>query len=216
MQGSKAYELSSGFTLLEVLVSIAITAIILTSLYSGFFISKKAVDSLDDDLVRLQEMRMSLDMMRREIESAFFSWEKPYTFFRIEGREIYGMDTSSIAFTTFSPFKPGLLAVSYFTEKKGTTLVLKKDSGFKIGGSVSEIQSNRVENKGKDDKSVEVLENIESFSVEARYRGEWIKTWDSNLSHEAPEEVRLTIVTYVNGKRYTLTELARIRTGRLL
>ncbi|MFN3396328.1 MAG: type II secretion system protein GspJ [Thermodesulfovibrionales bacterium] len=169
--------------------------------------SKKAVDSLDDNLLRLQEMRMTLDVMRREIESVLFDRDKPYTIFRIEGRDIYGRDASSIMFTCFSHLAPGPLTVSYFTEgKENNPLVLRKKSRLKIQDSISE----------KQDRSVEMLEDIESFTVEARYGGEWVKAWDSNLSHDVPEEVRVTIVINVKGRRYALSDVARIRTGRML
>ncbi|MFN3480256.1 MAG: prepilin-type N-terminal cleavage/methylation domain-containing protein [Thermodesulfovibrionales bacterium] len=196
-----------GFTLLEVLISIAIISIILTALYSSFFMSKKAVDSLDDNLLRLQEMRMTLDVMRREVESVLFDRDKPYTIFRIEGKDIYGRDASSIMFTCFSYLAPGPLTVSYFIEgEENHPLVLRKRSRLKIKDSISDGQ----------DRSVEILEDIESFTVEARYRDEWVKAWDSNLSHDVPEEVRFTIVINVKGRRYALSEVARIRTGRML
>lgn len=199
-----------GFTLLEVLISMAIISIILTALYSSFFMSKKAVDSLDDNLLRLQEMRMTLDVMRREIESVLFDRDKPYTIFRIEGRDIYGRDASSIMFTCFSNLTPGPLTVSYFIDGEENNPaysgVLRKHSKFNIQNSKFKIQN----------RSVEILEDIESFTVEARYKGEWVKAWDSNLSHDVPEEVRFTIVINVKGRRYALSDVARIRTGRML
>lgn len=193
-----------GFTLLEVLISIAIISIILTALYSSFFMSKKAVDSLDDNLLRLQEMRMTLDVMRREVESVLFDSDKPYTIFKIENRDIYGRDSSSIMFTCFSPYAPGPLAVSYFTEgEENNPFVLRKRSRW-------------IKDSERQDRSLDILEDIESFIVEARYRGEWVKAWDSNLSHDVPEEVRFTIVVNLKGRRYGLSDSAKIRTGRML
>lgn len=207
-----------GFTLLEVLISIAIISIILIALYSSFFMSKKAVDSLDDNLLRLQEMRMTLDVMRREVESVLFDRDKPYTIFRIEGRDIYGRDASSIMFTCFSHLAPGPLTVSYFAEgEENNPLVLRKKSrlnpatagpGQRRGFSGTNLE--------RQDRSVEILEDIESFTVEARYRGEWVKAWDSNLSHDVPEEVRFRIVINVKGRRFSLSDVAKIRTGRML
>jgi general secretion pathway protein J len=192
-----------GFTLLEVLVSVAVIAIILTSLYSSFFMVSKAVDGLDDRLVRLQEMRMTIDMMRRELESAFFSWEKPYTIFRIDTSDIYGRDASSLVFTTFSPLTPGPVNLSYVVRGEGESL-LRLEKEFRSGSG------------GGQDRTVEILDGIESFTVEARYKDNWVKTWDSKLSHELPEEIRITIIMNLTGKRYALSDVAKIRTGRAL
>lgn len=194
----------SGFTLLEVLVAIAIVGMILTYLYSSFFLSKRVIYTVDDTLVRLQEMRMAIDIMRREMESAIFKRDKEYTVFKLEGKDIYGKDATSVTFTTFSHHTPGLIRVSYFVEGEDTLNLMKS-----VTSAVT--SSNKVEEGRKE--QIEVLDHIESFLVEAKYRDEWVKIWDSNLSKDIPKEVRLTIVMTIEGKRYTLSDVIRIRTG---
>ncbi len=195
----------SGFTLLEVLISLAIITVILLSLYGSFFLGKKAVDSLDEGPVRLQETRMTLDVMRREVEAALFGRNK---MFKIDGRDIYGKDASSITFNTFSLSSPGFLRLTYFIEGKDDhSMVLKKYS----------VQGNKSTDREIDsEKSIDVLEGIDSFRVEARFGNEWVKTWDSKLSQELPDEVRFTIVVNVNERRYVLSDVARLRIGRTL
>lgn len=220
------YYSQKGFTLLEILISVAIISIVLTALYSSFFMSKKAVDSLDDNLIRLQEMRMTLDVMRREVESAFLSPERPYTIFKIDSKDFYGKEASSIMFTAFSHHTPGSLRLSYFVEGENeTTMRLMKSVSTKVLRVLENAdyvsQNIRSENKLDSEQHgntepLEILDDIESFTVEAGYRGEWVKTWDSNLSHDVPEEVRFTIVVNVKGKRYALSDVAKIRTGRML
>lgn len=215
--------IAAGFTLLELLVSIAIMAIILTYLYSSFFLSKGAMDALDNSLVRLQEIRMTADMLKREIESAFYSSDKNYTLFRLEGKDIYGKETSSLTLTTFSSLSPGLLKVSYYIDEDKTSLRLRKYS-TKLMGRYDITQKNQeifwgpraIRDREKDNSDSIILENIESFLIEARYRDDWVRTWDSNLSHGIPEEIRFTITVNIRGKRYAISEVARIRIGRSL
>lgn len=195
----------AGFTLLEVILSIAIIGIILTSLYSSFFVSQRAVDGLDEVLTRLQEMRMAIEMMRMELEATCFSTERPYTLFRIEGRDIYGRNASSVTFTNFSSLQPGLIRTSYrIDEREGERLILVKETSS-IG---------KGDGKGAEKAIVEVLEDIESFTVMARYGDEWVKTWDDKLTREVPEEVRLEVSLKIKGKEYTLSDMARLRIGR--
>src|SRR5208337_4235385 len=60
----------SGFTLIEMLLAIALLSIVLVALYGTFFVSQKAIEGADDALVRLQEGRMAIDTIRRELDSA--------------------------------------------------------------------------------------------------------------------------------------------------
>ena len=46
-----------GFTLIEVLISVAILSGLVFALYSTFFVSRKAVSAVDDSLIRLEARR---------------------------------------------------------------------------------------------------------------------------------------------------------------
>jgi prepilin-type N-terminal cleavage/methylation domain-containing protein len=49
MWREKPLRIEKGFTLLEVIVALGLSAIVMTALYSSFFLSRKAVDAVDDD-----------------------------------------------------------------------------------------------------------------------------------------------------------------------
>jgi len=199
-----------GFTLLEVIVALGISVIVMTALYSTFFLSRKAVDAVDDSLLRLQESRALLDTIKREMESALYDSSKvangkAYTLFKLEDRDFYGKETSRLSFTTFSPLVPGLAKIDYFVEEGDGKLVLKK----KIGSAFTQTG---------EPKSVELMEDVEAFTVEARYGDNWVKTWDSAASNSMPEEIRVSVK--VNTKKgetpFMVYEVARPRYGTLL
>ncbi|HYA13014.1 MAG TPA: prepilin-type N-terminal cleavage/methylation domain-containing protein, partial [Syntrophales bacterium] len=64
---------TQGFTLIEVLIAIAIMAVVLIALYNTFDLAGRAVFGVDRSLVKLQEARAFVDTLKREIESAFYS-----------------------------------------------------------------------------------------------------------------------------------------------
>ena len=194
-----------GFTLLEVLIALGISVIIMTALYSTFFLSRKAVDAVDDSLLRLQESRALLDTIKREMESALYERVKPYTFFKLEDRDFYGKQASRVSFTSFSPLIPGLAKIDYSVEEDDGKLVLKK----RIGSAFTQAG---------EPKSVELMENLESFTVEVRYGDKWVKTWDSAESNSMPEEIRVSVkVSEKKGETpFMVYDVARPRYGKPL
>ncbi|MBI5809638.1 MAG: prepilin-type N-terminal cleavage/methylation domain-containing protein [Deltaproteobacteria bacterium] len=192
-----------GFTLIEVLVGIAVISIIVAALYSTFFLSQRATAGADDSLVKLRESRALLDVMKKEIEAALWSQDKPWTAFKIIDRDYYGQETSTLAFTGFTPLMPGLAALSYTVEEgPGNRLVLMKKASSAYGQGPGAI--------------AEMMEDIESFTVEAKHKDRWLKTWDSAEMKALPGAVRVTVVfTRGSGKeKITLTGAARPMAGR--
>jgi general secretion pathway protein J len=176
-----------GFTLIEILIALAITSLILGALYSAFFASYRAVDAVDDSLVRVQELRNVSDILRREIESSFYEKNKPYLLFKVEDRDFYGKQASRLTFTAFSGLLPGLSLITYSADEDNGKMILKK----KVMSAYAQSS-----NAG----GFELLEEIESFTVEARYKDRWVRTWDSSLAGAAPEEVRVSIRIARKGK----------------
>jgi len=169
-----------GFTLLEVLIALSLVSVIFAALYSAFFLSRKAVDAVDDSLLKLQESRAVLDVVKREIESSVYERNKSYTVFRLEDEDCNGTQVSRITFTTFSPGHPGLARIEYrVVESEGRlTLVKSVSSAYK---------------RSADTRAAELIEDLDSFAVEIRFKDLWVKTWDSVLAQGRPEEIRISI-----------------------
>jgi general secretion pathway protein J len=170
---------SAGFTLIEVLVAVSILSIILACLYSSFFLARRAIDSVDNTLIGLQGSRILLDAMRREIEAATFSKEKRYTVFTVDDRDFFGKQASRIVFTTFCPLVPGLARIEYSVEEREGVLSLKK--------TVTPAY------RDSDEPAFVLMERVDSFTIETKSQGKWVKSWNSQLSGQAPQEVRITI-----------------------
>lgn len=187
-----------GFTLLEVLVSVAILSIVLTAIYSTFFLATKAVDGMDESLVRLQEARRALDILRCELDSSFFRATDANTFLQIKDRDFYGKSASELTFTTFSVLRPGLSKVSYYIEQDNGTLHLFKKMELPL--------QTQEETEG-----VEIIENLEAFSIEAKYNDQWVKTWDTDINKGTPEEIRINLVFRLKDRTVTLSDISNPR-----
>jgi len=195
-----------GFTLLELLLAFALSSILLASLYGTFILSQRALEGRDGWMVKLQESRMALDTLRREIESALNRPDPDSLLFKLEGRDLYGRSGSRLVFLTYSPLLPGPSLVSYRLEERDGEMVLLKRL---------EAPPTAYGEKGEG-RWVEMLEGIDSFLVEAYDGGIWIKTWDASERKGLPEQVRVTIEISWKERRVSLRQVARPRIEKTL
>jgi prepilin-type N-terminal cleavage/methylation domain-containing protein len=189
----------SGFTLLEVLIAVAILSVILASIYSTFFLSHRAMEGMDESLTKLQEARRAIDILRCELEATYQSEQDTNTFFRIEDRDVYGKQTTQLVFTTFSTLRPGLSKISYYVEEKEGKLSLFK----------------RVESPYSKEEpgGVDIIEDLDGFTIEAKYNDTWVRTWDAAVNKAKPEELRIGLTMVVKGHTITLSDIAKPRIG---
>jgi prepilin-type N-terminal cleavage/methylation domain-containing protein len=190
-----------GFTLIEVFVSVAILSVVLAAIYSTFFLAHRAVDGMDESLVKLQEARRALDILRCELESSFFKEADANTLLQIKDRDSYGKSASELTFTTFSVLRPGLSRVSYYIEERGGRLNL-----FKKIELPQQTQEKR--------EGFELIENLDAFSIEAKYQDEWVKTWDTDINKNTPEEIRINLAFRLKDRTITLSDTAKPRINK--
>jgi prepilin-type N-terminal cleavage/methylation domain-containing protein len=197
-----------GFTLIEVLISIAIMAIILIALYSTFALANRALFDVDQSLVKLQEARAFVDTLKREIESTFYSKDISYCVFKMDDRDFYGRQTSSLTVTSSSPLIKGLANINYTVEERKGILVITKNM---VSALSQATENNRMD----------LLEDIESFTLQAKYQNAWVKTWDSSLTKVTPDEVKIILTIRMKNREgedknalpFSIFETARVRIG---
>jgi len=210
---------NKGFTLIEVLISLTLLTIILGAVYSSFFTVHRAIDRFNGVSLKYHEARTALDIMRREIEGAFLkNPQSPdpasgnKTAFIIEDRDIFGKPASRLHLTSFSFKGSGIGTILYYAEQKDETInLIKAESSLitsQTGRQTKAISGNA--------QALEIMEGIEGFTVEALYKNQWIKTWDTSQIQNIPEIVRLSIEFDDKGNRVKLVEYARPMVGKTL
>jgi general secretion pathway protein J len=199
---------SKGFTLLEILIAIAIMSMVLVALYSTFHLAHRALFGVDKSLVKLQESRAFVDVLKREVESVLYSKDKSYCIFKIDDRDFYGRQMSSLTMTSSSPLINGLAKINYTVEERNGILVMTKSMASAFSQAT---ESNRVD----------LMEDIESFVLEAKYQNKWVKTWDSSLTNSVPEEVKITVIIRMKNSEgedqaatpFSMFESAKLKIG---
>ena len=161
---NKKFQSHDGFTLIEILIAVAILSIILTALYSTFLLSQKAIEGMDESMLKLQESRKAIDILKRELDSAYYDIKTKDSIFKIQDKDFYGKQATQLTFTTFSTLRPGLSKISYYIEDNDKHLNLYK----KIESPYTELNT-----EGDD-----IIDDIKGFTIEAKYNNTWVKTWE--------------------------------------
>ncbi|MBI4847062.1 MAG: prepilin-type N-terminal cleavage/methylation domain-containing protein [Nitrospirae bacterium] len=199
--------MSSGFTLIEILISLTILTVVLGAVYGSFFSVQRALERFDNVSLKYNEARTALDIMRREIEGAILKKSssastentQDKTIFVIKDRDVLGKSTSMLDLTAFAFRGGSIFTISYYVEEKdGKLNILKKESPFGV----------------KSEKYVmEILEGVEGFTVETLFNNQWVKTWDTETTGKMPDILRVSVEFDDNGKKVKLIEYAKPRVG---
>jgi len=185
-----------GFTLLELLVAMAIMVILTAALYGTYFSVMRGRESAAAGMESRRELRGTLDLLRTEIAAAYFHTAttaataagkaNPLKFV-VEDRDIFGKPTSILNFTCIVPPRGGSLPCS--DQREVTYRVVERDKKLVLTRQEKELYSNA--------KPAEYpqMEELEGFLVECENSGKWVKTWDtvSNANGRLPTAVRITI-----------------------
>ncbi len=141
--------LKSGFTLLEVLTAVAVSAVILSVCYSTFFVIEKSAGEAGSYSRRLLEARRFLDGFRREIGSCSPSQINVLT------KNVYGQDFSYVRVRSFLAGFPALADIEYSVKETPGGFQVRKTVSIAGGWKVAAV----------------MLENVKEFSLKKLDRG---------------------------------------------
>ena len=192
---------NSGFTLLEVLVAMLLLVIVAGALYSSYFTVLRARERADEGGEQRRELRGTLDLLRREIDSAIYRASDKRLRFVVEDRDVFGKPASTLKLVTVAPpsgdERPAsdLVLVSYGIKEQRLSLNREATDLF---GSMKPIPYPQ-------------MEAIEGFLVECYDSGKWVRSWNTELAPKLPERVRITLTVRDGDKSTDYAVMARPR-----
>ncbi len=189
---------NDGFTLVEVLVAIALTALLLTALYSAFFSIAGAGATANRASERYAEAGRFLERFAIETRSAYFMRGNPYTLFEGDRTRRH----SEVAFTSFT-YPPALgdapgsdlIAQRYSVERDGEKKHLLKEVWSPYTGGMMGFRA---------------LQDVGDFEVSFYNGKDWAKAWDARLEGALPKAVRVKL-TLSTGEELVQTSVPMIR-----
>jgi general secretion pathway protein J len=192
-----------GFTLLEVLVALLLMVTLTGALYGTYFAIVKSRDRATAGLEPLRDVRATLDLLRREIDSAFYNKNNKRLHFVVEDRDTFGKPSSTFDFTAIATPLAGsvpssdLIAVRYKpVEKDGKLLLTREETDAYLGIKPSPYPQ---------------IEEIQGFLVECYDGNAWVKSWDTSLNNGLPQAVRITLTIQEGDKTSNFSIIAAPR-----
>ncbi len=178
-----------GFTLIEVLMVIAILAIVMSSLYGIFSSVSRAKERLDSDSESYHRARVIFDRLGREIHGAYYNSGGGDSHFkggRNEEDRFY-LDFSTTAVSPLSIEGTGFAILSYLLDEDPEAdtedeLVLLRTEQPLLG-------SNRNDNQPQ---ALRLAPGILNMTASFYANGTWQENWDST-SAGLPERVRIEL-----------------------
>ncbi len=191
-----------GFTLIEILVAVAIIATIISMVYGSYFATSKSAQVCRKKIAMSQQGRILLGQMAQQIRCSYASSFKTSTTRAVKGSlkneeiqeniinyfdgnsgEMGGEILNFV--TTYSiaeEKRPGLLKVTYKFDKRTGTLLFSQERFVDASDSLL----------GK--KNWQPLaENIESIELAFSDGTQWLNTWNFKEKKELPYAVKIDI-----------------------
>ncbi len=195
---------NKGFTLLEILIAVALLSILAAALYGSYFTILRARERVTDGMEARRELAGTLDLIRREVGASLYNRTDKRLRFVVEDRDHFGKPASTLELTTVSPDRiagsadSGIRAVRYRLVEKGKQQLLQRreqDLFFEAA----------------DAKGYPQMERISAFLVECYDGSKWVRSWDTTLNGTVPKMLRVTVTVDEDGKPQEFSVLAPTR-----
>ena len=183
----------AGFTLLEVVISVGILAVILTIVYNTFNSSMKAFTAMENQGDAYAQARIVLTRMSEEIASIYFATsEKSNTGLLGEDRDEYDLPADSLHFTTLSHIRwvkdskeSELSEIGYYleTDREMETSFLFRREDWDVDGTLEEGGI-----------TLELAEGIDGLNFRYHDGAEWVEDWDSKARNGLPNSIEVTLL----------------------
>jgi general secretion pathway protein J len=203
---SSIWHNNRGFTLLELLVALVLLVILGAALYGSYFSVMRGREAANREMEHLRELRVTLDQLRRELSSAFYSRENPRLHFVVEDRDYFGKPASTLDFTCITPPLESNLPVS--DQVRATYKAEEKENGLLLSRSVKDLYATL------DPLPYPQMNNLEGFLVECSADGtKWVRTWDTALNARMPGYIKVTLMVKEGEKTVGFSTIASPRIG---
>jgi type II secretion system protein J len=190
-----------GFTLVEVILSVALSALLLAAVYWTYFNINRSIDAAEENQEALETGRLLTEMIRKDIRGIISDrFSLKATNLSVDGRSLGRMEFVTTAGFYADPLKLRRVGYELFVNDKGDKIFVRKES-MDLDNDLD-----------SDAKVFEVSRIVRGFKLEFYNGTDWTEAWDSAAAGALPKQIRVTFdVSDAKGhdKRFTAEESVR-------
>lgn len=209
----RVMDTNNGFTLMEVLIAIAILAIVLSTVYESFVQTRKAIGKTEASIEELRGVRAAFSRIMQDISMAFLVKDNDSTFFT--GKDDYseGYPSDSIDFTSYGNRIRNKDAKESDQAEIGYYLKRGNEGGAVL---MKRIKKRIDASPGYGGDSFEITEDIVGINFRYLDNDSWVDSWDSSVNKTIPQAVEITIIVKdSSGNEKTFKSIAEIPLGKI-
>jgi general secretion pathway protein J len=184
----------SGVTLIEVMVAMAILALISTLLFTGYRETAHNKKTVEDEMARYHEIRTGLERMARELSMAFVSaQDNPSPALVVVKTAFVGKEEgagSRIDFTSFSHQR--LYRDAHESDQNELGYYTRNDPDDSSKHVLVRREQNRIDDDPLEGGSAEILiEDVDKLELSFLdpLSGEWLASWDTTQGTMQPNRL---------------------------
>jgi type II secretion system protein J len=170
-----------GFTLLEVVIAVGLSAMLLAVVYWTYFNINRSVDAAGESQEALETGRMFSEMMKKDIRGMVtdrFSLKgKNQT---VDGRFLGQIEFVTTARFYSEPLKVRRIGYELLIDDKGAKILVRKEStdlNDPLDSTATVFELSRI---------------VKGFELEFYNGTDWTQVWDSDLAGALPQQIRVT------------------------
>jgi len=184
-------EKQQGFTLVEVVIAVAIAAFLMTIVYSVFSTTTQARTRAEESSSRFQQARVFFQRLSRELRGSNWSAGDETTAFTVT-READGFKEIILTTLAGAALRSG--------QADGTTVryVLEKDNGD-LRTLYRLISNNQGSAVGEPEKYT-IISDIAELGMRVFNNGAWFETWNAEDEKRLPKLVEITLKIRYEGR----------------
>jgi general secretion pathway protein J len=197
-----------GFTLLEILVALALLVILSGALYGTYFSLMRGRETAAMKMDERRELSETLDRLHREISAAFYNANDNRLHFVVEDRDYFGKPASTLDFTAIAP--PRSDSVPASDQVQLVYKPVEKARKFLLARQEKDLFTTT------DPQQYPQMKELEGFLVECSTDGsKWVRTWDATRlnGNRIPRYVKVTLMLKEGEKTVNFSTIAITRIG---
>jgi general secretion pathway protein J len=194
-----------GFTLLEVLVALALLVMLSAALYGTYFSLMRGREIAVVKMEARRELSTTLDQLNRELSAAFYNTNNKSLHFVVEDRDFFGKPASTLDFTFIAPPVGGTLPAS--DQVRAIYTAGERDKKLTLARQAQDLYMK------VDSLPYPQMKELEGFLVECYDGNEWVRTWDTVLNNSLPKAVRVTLMVKEGEKTVNFSTTTKLWMG---